>query len=674
MPLLEPLAIVQTLLALLAVALAGGVLLRETLPDGVGAAGAARFALALILGLAGHAAGADVGVKLFGPTIYGFWVAPLAFMVALAAIASFTSSGVKPPQPPAPILEVPAGALWIALLFGFVVAAQVVPLKWGEGVLWGTAEMDWRSRIPTVNAIARDGLPATNPYYDADKVSKLFFYYGYFLFPAGLVRSGLDSVTVLAVCVFALATSIATLALAIAQALGGARAAKWAGLLLFTTGLDLLPVLGLHRQGIPPESLEWWSPAQVTAMTAFPAWVPHHAAATVFILAAPILLAAAGVRRAFVPAALLLHAAGISSTYVAMVGFAALAAAAVWRAWRSREFGAALPELALCAVAGLATIPFYAQLARLDRHVGPSLALAVRPFHAEEDLAKGFSGWMSPDAARTAARILGLIPQYIVEFGALFLVLLYWRSGGPRGDRPDDLAPRLGAMTVAALFLASLLVSVRTWNCDLNWRALHVVQIVLVGVGGVYLAGVFSPGGKVLERFIVGGAIGVGLAGTAYDLARERFDYLLPFRRDLPAGPRLLLAERVERAGAELNARLGWNRRIQYDPQANPAWIMRLRHHVVVSDYNFNSLVYGVNQAEVGVAIEKTKRLFLPETSAADRRALVKELGIEGMLIEAESPLFGKSPRETLGENATETIRGVDWRLLAVDAPAPAEN
>ena len=125
---------------------------------------------------------------------------------------------------------------------------------------------------------------------------------------------------------------------------------------------------------------------------------------------------------------------------------------------------------------------------------------------------------------------------------------------------------------------------------------------------------------------------------------------------------------------AELNAELGWGWRIQYDPQANPAWIMRLRHHVVISDYNFNSFVYGVNQAEVGLVIEKTKRLFLPETSAADRRAIVKELGIEAVLLEAESPLFPKPEAELFGADARNLRRGADWRLIAVNPEPRAEN
>ena len=94
----------------------------------------------------------------------------------------------------------------------------------------------------------------------------------------------------------------------------------------------------------------------------------------------------------------------------------------------------------------------------------------------------------------------------------------------------------------------------------------------------------------------------------------------------------------------------------------------------MISDYNFNSLVYGVNQADVGLAIQKCKRIFLAETSAADRRAIVNELGIEAVLLEAESPLFWKPEAELFGAGAKDRMRGVDWRLVEVKSPRPAEN
>ena len=125
----------------LATAAAGWLLVRPF------AAGFGSFAAAisLVVGSAGWALGADLGVKVCGAGAWGFLIVPAILVAALAWLAR----GMKPAEAHSPVWpEVTRGQTLLALLFAAVAAGQILPVRTPAGVAWGTPEMDWRSRVP----------------------------------------------------------------------------------------------------------------------------------------------------------------------------------------------------------------------------------------------------------------------------------------------------------------------------------------------------------------------------------------------------------------------------------------------------------------------------------------------------------------------------------------------
>jgi hypothetical protein len=618
---------------------------------------------------------ADVTVKLAGASLWGFALLPVCATFLLGVVAWQCSRDEEPARSTR-FFEVNFGQSILAFVFALTVVGQVVPIQWNEGIFWGTPEIDWRSRLGVIHALARDGLPAANPFFDPTSDTKLFFYYGFFLEPAGVVRTlNGDPISVLAVMVFVLAMLMASLVIGLGRLATGVVSGGWAaGLMLFVTGFDLLPVLGLIARNDEPMSIEWWNPAQITAMTAFPVWVPHHTLAVLEILVAHFLLWQAESQRrqatplAIVVLAFVLAGAGMSSTYVAMLGFVSVFLHGLARTFSDPTWQAGRGAFGCTVLGGILCLPFYYQLSHHDRYEGPTLAPIIRPCPGEEPLHENLahSLHVSKPLALFLVRLLGLIPQYFIELGVLFFVLMYWRRTGLGPPDSDGLWRRLGTMVITAFVIGSVLVSVRTWNCDLNWRIMHPVQIVLAGVAGSFWMDFRAKRRPIVEWAGFALAVMLGLAGTAYDLFRARFDYCL--RKPEQAR----WAELSHRASRTINQVVNHHERIAIRPSQltdrsiNGFWGHYLRQHLVLTDTDFNAFPYGPSAHEVRAMIADFERIFSEKTNQETRLRLLARYRVRTVVLDASSAIFSRPLVEVFGEHAQDIASDAqkDWKVV----------
>ena len=662
-------------------------------------AGPIQHGAALLLGWAFYTFFADLTLKTLGPTLWGFYLAPGLLIWLCAASARFVAPSA--PHNESPPLEVTGRQALFACLLGVIALLQVIPIEWKGGLYWGTPEIDWRSRLPVTNTIARDGLPAANPFFNPDGDSKLFFYYGFFLLPAACIHptiatgSGWDTVFVMSFCVFAIATMVALFAMALGNAAVGDERGGWiSGLLCYVTGLDLLPVMALTLRGTPPSSLEWWNPAQITAVTAFPVWVPHHTLATLDVILAHILAwklvpsvglvsrdaqrsASFRVTAQLGILALLLAAAAMTSTYVAMLGFISIVIHGAQCAYRLRNWREGTLPVIATILGGLLVLPFYYQLSTLDQYRGPSVQPIIRPCPSEEPIRDAVASTLgaSPPVALFLTRVGGLLPQYFFEFGFLFFVLVFWKRTGIGSHNPDGLWNRLGVMIVVALVVGSIFVSVRTWNCDLNWRIMHPVQIALLGAAPAFWRDFRSKPRPMIDKLGIALFLAIGLAGTVYDLARSRFDYL----RQPTIGDKGRVAAR---AAAWANENSEPDVRMAIDPRTfggpgNEFFGHLLRRQLVIADDAFNAFPYGPHPDRVRLVAQEITDVFSASTPPVRRLAILQRYNVSCLLIDRRSELFDKNVTSTFGPLAKSVPdrADADWKFIFLGkSPAELQN
>jgi hypothetical protein len=645
-------------------AYAPGVLLLT--PFALAFGGVIRHAVALLLGWACYTFFADFTLKWLGPTAWGFYFAPglmtwaVAILVAkLAHPDAYRNENLR--------LVTTSRQTLFACLLGLVAVLQIIPIEWNGGIYWGTPEMDWRSRLAVTNAIARDGLPAANPFFNPDGDSKLFFYYGFFLLPAACIQplsgSGWDTVGVMAICVFLVGTMVALFAIALGNAAVGDKKGGWiSGLLCYVTGLDLLPVLALTLRGTPPESIEWWNPAQITAVTAFPVWVPHHTLATLEVILAHILAlrldlltskntspARGEVFSGTAVLAVLLAAAAMTSTYVAMLGYFSIFIHGLLKARRLKSWREGALPMAATVLAGLIVLPFYYQLSRLDEYRGPSIQPILRPCPSEEPIRDAVVSMVgvSPPFALFLTRLGGLIPQYFFELGFLFFVLIFWKRSGIGPRDPDGLWNRLGVMVVVAFVVGSIFVSVRTWNCDLNWRIMHPVQIALLGAAAAFWRDWRSKPRPLVDKIGLSFFLVIGIAGTGYDLVRSRLD---AFRK--PG-----IGEKTRDgllASTWVNVSVPVTDRVAIDPRstANVYFQHLMRRQLVISDDTFNAFPYGPDKKRVEAVAPEMIEAFYAKTPVGRRREILHRYNVSCVLIDRNSELFDLDVKAAFGRTA----------------------
>lgn len=624
---------------------------------------AMRFVLSLIVGYAGFSLLAELTTSVFGENVWTFLILPPILMLAIGVLTAWPKCEGAPTGWR---LELSRWQLLACLAFSLLIVLQVAPISIGDKIYWGTPELDYHVRVPVTRIIARHGLPPQNPSYAPWGEQPLFYYYGYFLFPAALVRFlGVHAIATVLTLTIVPAFAFAAICMSLANLLTGRTKGGWIALgLLFVTGIDIIPVVFFHLQGRWLESLEWWNIGFVSSMTGFLAWVPHHSMATVECLVAIILLSLAdngknarGLWRTAPPIMLVIAACGITSTYVGMVLFASLGVYGLIIAWRTESgWRSAFFTFAVVTIAGLLIIPFYRYLFSIDQYRGSGIGF-FRPFAGEKDIAE----WLGSPRVIPIYRVATLYLQYFFEFGFWWVVVLAWVAKRWGLEDRRGVFYRLAVMSGCALFIGSAIVSVRS-NPDLSWRVMHPLQAALVPIGAAFALAGFSIANDQSRRgrteaivLLVLGAIGV-----TYDLTRTRLDYFVAF----PNRP--IQAARAKETAAWLNAHTPVDARIQYDFEIDENWLLYLDRDIPLADPWFTSVIYGINHDEHSRVKTELIEFFSDRPNATRRAELIRKYTIDFVIIERESKLFGLPGAALFGPAAKKCFGRSDCQVFDV--------
>ena len=356
----------------------------------------------------------------------------------------------------------------------------------------------------------------------------------------------------------------------------------------------------------------------------------------------------------------------MTSTYVAMLGFLSIFLHGAMKAYRMKDWQSETWPVAATILGGVLVLPFYYQLSKLDQYRGPSIQPIIRPCPSEEPIHDAVASTLgvSEPIALFLTRLGGLIPQYFFEFGFLFFVLVYWRRVGIGPRDPDGLWSRLGVMIVVAFVVGSIFVSVRTWNCDLNWRIMHSVQIAILGAAAAFWRDFQSKRRPTIDRLGVAFFLAVGIAGTCYDLVRSRWDALR----------QPIVGEKTKdglMAATWINVSIPDVDRVAIDPRTfsghgNQFFGHLLRRRLVISDDSFNAFPYGPNPDRVKQVAAEMIEVFTAKTSLERRRAILHRYNVSCVLIDRRSELFDKDLAATFGKTAfivNESQRN-RWRVI----------
>ncbi|MFC3442429.1 hypothetical protein ACFOKF_14740 [Sphingobium rhizovicinum] len=550
-------------------------------------------------------------------------MAGLHGMLALSALPRFR------------LLIAPRGGDWsitgpLVALWAAIIAFVFVDFSIGGMLNQSLLDLDLVKHAAVTGAIAREGLPFTDPFFA--RAGSVGYYYYFYLWPAAILWSGGQAIN--ARMAFAAADFWAGLAFVAllwriavdARLIRPGRARPFMALLLlfcFTSGADLLMMaVRLMSTGKIEAQTDWWNTEIVFALRST-LWVPHHMTAMIAAWGAFLLLiraqAATGKARW-----LLAGAAGLGvATCFGSSVWIMLTAAPLLVGWGCIALWRRDPVLPVAgAVALLAALMQIADLMAYRDDSGLPIALSVRPFTV-----------LLPEGGDWTWLHLALLPlNYAMEF-SIFLwgTIGWWRSRA--FDRREPVQWVLLASAIISLLVASFLKSTII-NNDLAWRSIWFAQIAAILWTAAWLQGPASS--LKMQPLTFRLLLALGMLAVAWDVVglrlirppyfRTSFSELISPRADDDDQRRI-----YERAARTLPA----SDVIQH----NPALHRRI----------FNFGLYGVQRT--GVA-DREANLFGASPQAVQQRiALLRPI--------FEKPL---SPQE-IGRRARAA--GVDHLLFA---------
>jgi hypothetical protein len=468
-------------------------------------------------------------------TVAAAWVFHL---LALVACAVLISRGGKPAFPKWVIVT---GFVWLAIVY-----ASGIDLQIGNRLFPSVMVYDYNVRSSVIDAIARLGLPAKNPFYFPGHFEALRYHYFWFVVSALVERAGRPAISARQAliassiwCGWALMATVvmASRYLHPAGARGLARRAKWAIFLLAVAGLDIIPnlifaaIFAASGAGLVFASSEWWN-NQVTGFPTAVLWVAHHVASVIACFVGLILLR---VSRGKKPAAIcagicFASAAGLSIyvTFTFAIFLIPYGAICVWRkTW---------PEKTAWLVAGATTIacalPYLLALRGAGgTSEGAFVTLTVRSLTFLDIILPGYGlSWNQIAWANLAALPL----NYFLETGLAFVLAGIWmrRAWRRRESLRESELVALG-LFLTALFVATFLRSSVIANNDLAWRGAMVGQLILV----IWSAGPLSAWWRRRKRR--GGGLVVillilGIGSSLYEIVILRAYFPLMEARKVP--------------------------------------------------------------------------------------------------------------------------------------------
>ncbi len=563
---------------------------------------------------------------------------------------------------------------WVLLVaVGWVIvgALSLVDIQIGHRLYFPVSSYDNQLRVPFTAAIAREGIPPSNPFFLGGHPSPLRYHY-FWLIPCALIDRlsgslGSARIAVIAGTLWSGLGLLGLIALYLRffQAKGGDRIERRtfiAVAFLGVTGLDIVPVLTVNfASHILLPTIEWWN-QQISAWITTMIWVPHDLAGltaglTGFLLAWD---AAQQVRlRRTIVGILVAGLAFASSVGCSVyVGGTVAAGCALWllvallkRWWRHAVV------LGLAGIlAGALLLPFISEVTRGLGGASASspISFTVRSFPLVDAAIRTTPG------KTLALNALFLPLNYFLEFGFFFVVGCvavreFWRHGFR-----DRAAWCAAALAAASLFVCTFVQSGVITNNDLGFRSPLVVQFILllwtVEMWEEGLLG-FGPSHAVPERraapYLVALAIVLGVLGSSYELCLQRtFPILwdafgLQSRNLIPPGRQLgRRTFALRSAYQELDRLLPPSAIVQHDPQLEgigniPAALYSDRQ--MVADGGNCTTVFGGSKAFCDdVILPRLKPLFddRPSVTAAEAAATCRRFSITALLFKDTDPVW----------------------------------
>jgi hypothetical protein len=420
--------------------------------------------------------------RFFAPGLWIFYLAAFAACVLLLAkqIRSASLQAITRPV----WIAVGLIAFWVLLA-----TASMVDLQLGDRLYPPITAFDHSTRVEVMAAIVRH-TPPHNPFFVHPFVELRYHYLWMLvcslpmkfahlevrhLMYAGIVWCGISLMCVIALGLKFLLRAEKGIA---AQALVGI-------LLLFVTGLDILPTLYLGlSQKTWLSDMEWWNDAQITSWIGSLLWVPHHVAGLIACFLGFLLLRHemdAPRRRFIVPAIVagmaFASAAGMS-VYVTLTFVVAIALWLLILAARKNWREASL----FCCSGAVALVWALPYLFSLRGSIaGTAFAeLTIREFSFAVDLGHRL-GLIHSDSADMLTCALLLPVNYALELG-FYLAIGILRLRRLWRGRAATSTNELAAWTVvlSSFLLGTFFRSTTIASNDLGWRCLLPAQLILL--------------------------------------------------------------------------------------------------------------------------------------------------------------------------------------------------
>jgi hypothetical protein len=409
-------------------------------------------------------------------------------------------------------------AVWIAIAF-----LSLSDLQLGNKLYYSVVGYDLNFRTAITGAFERaHSLPAANPFFTDGNPQPFRYHYFWFMLCALPVRLAyaLFGYTGLTPRHGVIASSAWTaLALSSLVVLYGRFFFEWeestrrratiiALLLIGISGLDIIPLLLVSRDGLLP-TMDWWNTDQVTGWLDTILWVPHALAALIACLTGFLILwnrPRVRLQDAFGAALAFASATGLS-VYVTLV-FAVFAM--LWTAiiLRNRDWYRAFAWAATGIVAGAMSLPFLHELS--GKAEGSFLTPGIREFLPA-------MRWLYAHGSLTVltsslANLVFLPLNYFLELG--FFAVAGWVFIRRKAAGPSELAARL--MLLSSLILCSILRSNTIQMNDFGARGMLVPQFILLMWGAGWLA---EPSGR---SWLVKATLAIGLVSSVFELGLLR--------------------------------------------------------------------------------------------------------------------------------------------------------
>jgi hypothetical protein len=414
-------------------------------------------------------------------------------------------------------------ALILVILWTVFTIFSLVDIHRDHELFMNVSMLDQSARVLWTESVLHTGVPPVNQLYLYKHTVPMRNYYFWYVVCAAISRmTGLRARSVFtASCVWAGFGLVSLLGLYLKHFLAvGPRLRRqflYSVGLVTVTGLDIAVVLwNLLRYRIPPPAdLEAWSRDGIVSWLHTIFWAPHHLVSMICCMFAFLLAwmdakecSPRSMTSAILIALAIASAFGLS-VYVTFAFFLAMVGWAVWqvaieRTWRASALlaagGAASVVLLLPYLLDLLYTP--SQLSKSSSTAGGSLfSFAVRQMIPPDrllasELLQNFAH-THPDAAANLARLIWLLPGYMLELGFFFVVFLVYLIPALRRRAPLTDAQR------SLLFLACVTVPITSFirsgvlqTNDFAWRSALFVQFPLLLLGSDLLMSWSASDGK----------------------------------------------------------------------------------------------------------------------------------------------------------------------------------